>query len=113
MSLFQEYDERRPDIPGPTCPDINELQRELRRLNTELSLADEDEIKEVAKNVASELDDLADGVRPWRSEQPILEQLRSANEQLREAVKYWRDAAEDISAELDAALERMKESGHA
>lgn len=109
-SSFSDYDERRPDIPAFTCDQINELQRELRRLARDLSTksSDDADAEKFMSNIAGELEDLANEGRYWRTK-PILEQLRESNDKLRRAVHYWRDAAESISAEADKLRERVEE----
>lgn len=98
MTTFSDYDERRPDIPAFTCDQINELQRELRRLARDLSTwsSEDADAEKFMSDIAGELEDLADEGKYWRSK-PILEQLRESNDKLRQAVHYWRDAAESLS----------------
>lgn len=109
MTSFSNYDERRPDIPAFTCDQINELQRELRRLARDLSTQPSDDTEKFMSSIAEELKYLADESRHWRNKPAILEQLRESNDKLRQAVKYWRDAAESISAEADKLRERVEE----
>lgn len=110
MTSFSDYDESRTDIPSFTCGQINDLQRELRRLARDLSteVTEDADVARFMSNIAGELEDLADEGRYWR-EKPVLERLRESNDALRQAVKYWRDAAESISAEADKLRERVEE----
>lgn len=83
MSRFDDIERHEPDMPGFTCPDI-------------------DEVIKTVKDLMSTLDSLTGR---WGS----MESIRSANQELRASAEYWKEAAKELSGELDTANERIAE----
>lgn len=75
MSAFRQLELRAPKIPSPTCPAIDALIKEI----------------DIAAKTLSDL----------TGRRGEFEILRGDNDALREVGKYWRQAAEDLSDQVD------------
>lgn len=92
MSDFSDLDRDGPSIPDYTCPAIDDAKTALAKLSEQLT------------EVCSDLD-------RWAGKYSDLEDLRKANDQLRDVGKYWRDAARDLCDEVaqkDAKISELE-----
>lgn len=76
---------REPEIPGFTCPAIDSLQDSVSDAGQALTRA------------TNAIDAAMDELRNMPRE---LEDLRKANDQLRQAAEYWKARAEDAEGEV-------------
>lgn len=83
MSYFDSYRRSAPRVPDETCPAID--------------------------NAISEVDSAAAALAAITSRNGLLEELRSANAGLRDLAHYWREAAEEMCAEVDRLSDRVSE----
>lgn len=105
MARFDDADYSAPKIPGDTCPIINEVQegvaRVIKQLETAASNTEDEDASNAMLDAVNELYELTRDNRPYSLHKTALEQVRQANEELREVGKYWREHAKQTCSVLD------------
>jgi uncharacterized protein YukE len=109
MSRFSDLDFSAPNIPGETCPIINEVQEGLAQVIKDLESAAK-QTEDGDTSIAME--DAARAISELSHDNPQLksplERVRSANEDLREVGKYWREKAKELCAALDEIQQTLR-----
>jgi DNA-binding protein H-NS len=99
-TAFKLFDLQRPPIPEQTCPIVDRVSA-----MADASMGDLERIAEELRNHedeehAAEVDEIIENLRKYRL---LLEDLRTANEQLRVSGVYWRNAARDLARKKEPA----------
>jgi hypothetical protein len=103
-----------PTVPPETCPTVDRLSTRLDAIDGDLELFREGLLE--GKRKTCERDDVVDMLLEAESNlagaRLIAEELRNANDQLRESGRYWRGVAKGRAEELEALIAAVEAVRH-